>query len=180
MAVLKKIPVTLLYGAVAALGMILVTIATYTGGIQTFIGSTAYLMYLVPVVLAIVAALAERKGKGEALSFRAALKVCFGVIVLALAVQTLFTWILVHFIDPRFGQALPSAVLAKTEATFRRFGVPEDEISKTIAEEKGKDPFSFGGMLTGLARNYIVGFLIAVLLAALIGQRRSATRDLKA
>ncbi|HLZ89533.1 MAG TPA: DUF4199 domain-containing protein [Puia sp.] len=180
MAATKKIPVPVLYGAIAALGMILVTLATYYGGVDMFIGNVAYLMYLFPIALAVVGALVQKKVNGGILGFQDALKACFGVIVLALAVQTLFTWILVRFIDPRFGQALPAAVLAKTEATFRRFGVPEDEISKTLAEEKGKDPFSLGRMLTGLARNYIVGFPVAVLLAAIIGQRLVAGRGPKA
>src|SRR5262249_29705550 len=109
---------------------------------------------------------AQKRRRGGQLGFRDALKACFGVIVFSLAIQMLFTWILVKYIDPRFGRALPEAVLRKEEATWRRFGVPEDEISKALQLEKGSDPFSFGRMLTGLARNYIVGFIIAVGVAA--------------
>ncbi|GGA85931.1 DUF4199 family protein [Puia dinghuensis] len=171
MAAAKKIPVTLLYGSLAALGMIGVTVITYLNGTQAFIGGAAYLMYVFPVVLAIVAALAQKRRKGGILGFRDALKACFGVIVLSLAVQTVFTLILVKWIDPRFGRALPDAVLTKMESTYRRFHVPEDEIASSLAEQKKSDPFSVGPMLWGLALKYIIGFPVAVLFAAIIGQR---------
>jgi hypothetical protein len=173
MAATKKIPVILLYGSLAALGMIAVTTITYLGGVDAFLGKggTAYLMYVFPIALAIVAALADRRRKGGILGFRAALKACFGVIVLALAIQTIFTLILVKWIDPRFGRSLPAAVVAKMESTYRQHGVPEDEIARSVADQKGSDPFGFGPMLVGLARKYIVGFPVAVLFAAIIGQR---------
>jgi hypothetical protein len=83
----------------------------------------------------------------------------------------LFTWILLHVIDPRFGRELVPAVLLKMEATYRHFGMPEDEISKNIEASKDTDPFSFSSMCIGLARNYIVGFLIASLMAGLIKRK---------
>ena len=178
MAMAKKIPVVLLYGILASLGMIAVTTITYLRGVNAFLGPSAYLMYLFPVVLAVIAALAQKRRKGGIVSFRDALKACFGVIVLALAIQTLFTLILVKWVDPGFGRALPGAVLAKMESTFRQFHVPEDEIASSLAEQKKSDPFAVAPMLVGLARKYIIGFPIAVLFAAVIGQR--VTRSPKA
>ena len=171
MGAIKKMPVALLYGSIAALGMIGVTTLSYLRGTQAFIGSAAYLMYVFPLVLAVVAALAEKRRKAGLLPFRDALKACFGVIVLSLAVQTLFTWILVKWIDPAFGRSLPAAVLTKMEATSRQFHIPEEDIASSLAEQKKSDPFGVGPMLTGLARNYIVAFPVAVLFAAVIGQR---------
>jgi hypothetical protein len=110
-----------------------------------------------------------RKRKVKDLS--ATLQVCFGIIVLVLAVQMLFTWILLHVIDPRFGRELVPAVLQKMEATYRHFGMPEDEIGRNIEASKDTDPFGFSSMCIGLARNYIVGFLIAALMAALIKRK---------
>jgi hypothetical protein len=155
--------------------MILFTIGTYLGGTQAFIGSVVYWMYLSPVLFAVIAVLVQKRRQQGSIDFRAALKVCFGVIVLSLALQMLFTWILVHFIDPGFGRTLPPAVLIKTENTYRRFGMPEDEISRNITALQGTDPFSFGSMVLGLARDYIIGFLIALLLAAILGHKKPAS-----
>ena len=164
----KKIPITLLFGGMASICIVLYTIGTWKGGISTFIGGAAYGMYLIPVGFAIAGGLAAKKRGGGFIGFRATLQVCFGIIVLALAVQMFFTWFLLHVIDPRFGRDLVPAVMAKMEATYRHFGMPEDEISKNIDAAKGTDPFGFSSMAIGLARNYIVGFLIAALMAALI------------
>ena len=169
MAEAKKIPVTLLLGGIAALGMIALTIIDWRAGVEAFLGN--YWMYLFPFVVAILATIVEKRRKGGVLSFRDALKPAFGVIVLSLAIQTLFTWILVKWIDPAFGRKLPDAVLVKIAATYRRFGAPEDEVKRAVDAAKGTDPFSFISMFKGLALNYIVGFIVAVLIAAIIGQR---------
>jgi hypothetical protein len=172
MAQKKSIPVIPLFGGLGALGMILFTIGTYKAGTQTFISSIVFLMYLIPVVLAIVGVLVEKKRQQGYIEFRAALRICFGVIVLALAAQVIFAWVLLHGIDPAFGRSLPPAVLVKTEAAYRRFGMSEDEISRNIADLKGTDPFSFSSIAIGLARNCILGFLIALVPAALISSKR--------
>jgi hypothetical protein len=170
-AMQKKTPITLLYGGFASLCIVLYTIATWRGGISTFIGAAAYGMYLIPVGFAIAGGLvAKKRGRGI-IGFRATLQVCFGIIVIVLAVQMVFTWILLHLIDPRFGRDLAPAVLLKMEATYRHFGMPEDEISKNIDASKDTDPFGFSSMAIGLARNYIVGFLIAALMAAIIKRK---------
>ncbi len=165
------IPVTLLYGSIASLCIILFLIGIWQGGISTFLGGVAYLMYLIPIAFAIAGGVAAKKrGKGF-IGFRATLRVCFGIIVLTLAVQMLFIWILVHSIDPQFGRDLIPAAQAKTEATYRHFGMSEDEISANKEAVKGTDPFSFGSMSGGLAKLYIVAFPVAALMAALIKRK---------
>lgn len=168
----KKVPVILLYGGAAAIGMIGVTIVAWRGGINSFLGNEGYLMYLFPLVLAVVAGLVEKRRKAGVLGFREALKPIFGVMVLSVALQVLFAWILVKWIDPGFGRALVPAVLEKQIAVFRRNGVPEVDIERMVSDAKGLDPFSFGSMMVGLARNCIVGFIAAVGLSAVIGQRK--------
>jgi Protein of unknown function (DUF4199) len=170
----KKIPVALLYGGIASICIVLYTVGTWRGGISTFIGGAAYGMYLIPLCFAIAGGLAAKKRGQGFIGFRATLQVCFGIIVLALAIQMLFTWILLHVIDPRFGRELAPAVLLKMEATYRHFGMPEDEIARNIEASKDTDPFGFSSMCIGLARNYIVGFLIAALMAGLIKHKAPA------
>jgi hypothetical protein len=176
MAQQKLIPVTILYGGIAALGMILFTIGTYKTGVESFLGSVVFLMYLIPLACGVIAALVERQRHGGYLEFRAVLRVVFGILVLSMALQVLFTWLLVHIIDPHFGQLLTPAVLVKMEAAYRRFGMPEDEIAKNVAAAKGTDPFSLGSMLLGLARDYIIGFLISLVLAAIIKRKKPEER----
>jgi hypothetical protein len=175
----RKIPILLTYGAIASLCLILLTLIMYRMGPQAFVGGIAYLGYAIVVVAAAVAGLMEKRryrGAGLPFTFRAALRVIFGVIVLGLAVQTLFTWVLLNVIDPHFRHTLIPVVLAKTEATYRRFGMPEDQLAATMADERASDPFAPGRMLLGLARVYVLGFLIALVLAAITADRRGVVR----
>lgn len=173
MAAARKLPVTLLYGGIASLAMILFTIGTWRGGVSVFLGGIAYAMYAIPVVFAIIAALVER-GRQGFLAFRPALSVCFGVCVLSLAVQRVFTWVLVQFIDPAFGRALRPAVLANMGSSYRRFGMPEDQVRANLEAAQGNDPFSLSNIAWGLALTYVVFFLIALLLAAIVGRKKQA------
>jgi hypothetical protein len=175
----RKIPILLTYGAVASLCLILLTLIMYRIGPQAFVGGIAYLGYAIVVVAAVAAGLVGKRrvhGAGLPFTFRAALRVFFGVIALALAVQTLFAWALMNIIDPHFKHTLIPIVLAKTEAVYRRFGMPEDQLTATMADERASDPFAAGRMLLGLARTYILGFLAALLLAAIIADRRGAVK----
>jgi hypothetical protein len=171
MAATKKLPVILVFGDLAAIGMIVVTIVAWKMGTAAFLGAQGFLMYLFPVVLAIVAVLVEKRRKGGILSFREALRPVFGVMVLAVVLQVLFAWALVHYIDPAFGRALAPLALEKSVAVYRQAGTPEPELQRMIADAKGSDPFSFGAMMIGLARNCIVGFVISAGIAAVVGQR---------
>jgi Protein of unknown function (DUF4199) len=198
MAVQKgKIPILLTCGAIASLCLILLTLFMYRLGPQSFVEGIAYLGYAIVVVAALVAGLVQKgrvhaqamaappSGDGGRLResglfrFRAALRVCFGVIAFGLAVQTLFTWVLLNVIDPHFKHTLIPVVLAKTEAVYRRFGMPDDQLAATMADERASDPFGPGRTLLGLARNYVVGFVIALVLAAIIADWRSAVKNNK-
>jgi hypothetical protein len=173
MTSLKKPPVVLLYGAIAAGVLIGFTLVTWRGGPEVFLGRAGYIKYILVIVIAGVAGWAARKQNGNYLEFRQALKVCFGVLVIGMAAQTLSAWLLLA-IDTKFKQALMPVVIAQTEATYRSFKFSEDDIARMVADVKASDPFSLWNMLGGLARIYIILFLVSLGLAAAIGQRKRA------
>lgn len=173
----RPIPLTVLYGGIATLGMIAVTLATYKAGPAAFLKLTVELMYLIPLVCGLIAALVGRERQGGYLEFRNALRIIFGILVLAVALQGLFTWLLVNVIDPHFGDALRPVWLANTEAAYRRFGMPDDEVKRNIDSLKGTNPFSFASVMLGLARIYIVGFLISLILAAIVKRKKPRERQ---
>ena len=177
MAAKKPISPTLICGAIAALGMILITFGVYRGGVQTFIDGRVRFMYLIPLTGGIIASLIERRRGGGYLEFRIALRNIFGILVVSMALQLLFTWLLLHVIDPHFGEAVNPAVLDKMEQTYRRFGMPEDQIRRNIDPQKGTDSFSFGNMFFGLALYSIFGFLISLTLAAIVKRKKPEERQ---
>jgi hypothetical protein len=173
----KPIPLALLYAGIATLGMIVVTLGTYKAGPVSFLKLTVDWMYLIPLACGVIAALVRRKRQGGYLEFRNALRIIFGILVLAVALQGVFTWLLVNVIDPHFGEALRPVWLANTEAAYRRFGMPDDEVRRNIDSLKNTNPFSLGSIMLGLARVYIVGFLITLILAAIVKRKKPVERQ---
>jgi hypothetical protein len=170
---IKKPNSAVSYGLIAAGCMILFTFVLYRGGIDLYISKIAYLGYVISIGLAAMATLAQKKANGGWLEFRAALRTAFTVLVITLAAQTLFTWVLLNFIDPHFSEILTRAVLVNDAQAMKRFGISDDEAARTIAVERGKNLFSLGAMSLSLASVCIVHFIIALLIAAIIKKKKN-------
>jgi hypothetical protein len=170
---MKRSNSAVFYGLIAAACMVLFTFILYSQGAKVFIGGIGYLGYLITIGLAITATLAQKRGNGGVLEFQVALRTAFTVFVIALAAQTLFTWILVNFIDTHFGSALNAATLEKDAAVFKRFGASDEDVNKAIAAEREKKPFTLGAMSLGFAFACVVHFIIALLIAAIVKKKKS-------
>lgn len=173
----KKRSFGLVYGSIAGLGMILLITGMYLGGVKVFMGSANYLGYVILIGLATAAALAEKKANGGFLEFQSALKTCFTVFVIGLAAQTIFTELLLNYIDPGFKKAYTQAVLEKTEEVLRKFGLPEDKLDRTMAEQRGRDQFSFSSMIQGFSMWCIVHFIFALIIAAIVKKKKGEFPD---
>jgi len=173
MAEQRKISIALLFGLIAAGSMIAFILGTYWAGPKVFIGEIAYLGYAILIGLAAAAVMAQKKINGGWLGFQAAVRVCFTVFVLGLITRTLLPWLLVNVIDPHFKQLLLPEIAARTEAVYRKFGMPEDQIRRALDAEKGEDPFALGSLLMGFALACIAHFFIALLIAAVVKRKRN-------
>jgi len=172
----KKITITLLFGLIAAGCMILIILGTYWAGPQAFLGNIGFVGYPLLILLAAAAAALEKRANGGVIDFRAALKAAFAVLVSGLAAKCLFTWLLLHVIDQRFHQKLLPLVLENLVTRSRRFGIPEDEIQRSLEAERGQDTFSFGRMVTGTGFSIILHFIIAALIAATVRTKTSSSK----
>ena len=169
----KKVSIALLYGLIAAAAEVLFILATYWAGPRTFVGGIAFLGYVIVIGFAVAAVLVQKKAGGGYIAFRDAVKTCFTVFILGLAMRVLFPWLLVNYIDPHFKQLLIPEIAQQTEKSYRMFGVPEDQIQEQLEKMRG-EPFPLGSMLTGLAWSYIVFFFISLLIAAIVKRKPGA------
>lgn len=169
----KPISVLLLFGGIATLVMLGILFLAYKGGVDRFLNQAFFLINLIPLVCGVIGAFVEKRRQGGYLEFREALKIIFGILVIGLAIEALFLWLLLHVFDPHFGQSLGPASLVKQEATYRRFGVPEDEIRSTIEAQKGTDPFSAKSLILGTAMFYVAGFVVSAGLSAIIKRKKA-------
>ncbi|HTI93079.1 MAG TPA: DUF4199 domain-containing protein [Puia sp.] len=168
----KKISIAFIFGLIAAAAVSLFILFLYFAGPKAFVGGIAFLSYIIVIVMGAAAALVQKRANDGWLPFHEAVKVCFTVFVLGLAARTLFPWLLVNFIDPHFKQRLLPEILAGAERSYRSLGVAEDQIRQQIEAIRTQDNFALSSLLMGLAFSYIVFFIIALVIAAIVKRKR--------
>lgn len=173
----KKISIGALYGLLAGLLLVGLTLGTYLGGVRVFIGPISYLGYILLIGLATTAAWIKKTRNGGFLAFQEAVKTCFTVFVIGLALQTLFYWLLLNVIDTHFRDVLSQVTLAKTQDYLRRSHFTEEEINSMTMSDKDGNTFSLGRTLMGLAMIYIALFLVSLLIAAIVRGKGPRTGD---
>lgn len=161
----------LTYGLIAAVALVAFTVILYLGGIKLYLSTTAYIGYIIIILLAVLAAQRQKKLNGGYLDFREALRISFTVLVLAMLAQSLFSYFLFNFIDPDFKNAVTQASMEKTEEWLKRFGMPEEKIEKAIEEQRASNQFSLSRILLGFAVSCIFQFIIALIIAAIIKKK---------
>ena len=161
-----------IYGGIAGVVLIVLTTVLYLGGVEWYLSRTAYLGYIIMIGLAVMATLMQRRAGGGWLDFQEALKTAFTVMALALAVQTIFAWILVNFIDTHFRDLLTQAVIARWEAVLRSDRVTGETFERTMADVRAKDGWSLSAMSLGFALSCIAHFFVALLIAAVVKRKR--------
>jgi hypothetical protein len=161
------------FGLIAGIGLVLFSWVLYRGGVEINFSWIAYLGYVISIGLAMSAVLVQRKANGGMLEFQAALKTAFTVLVFALAAQTLFSWILLNWVDVPFKNALDRATLIRMEASLKLHGMPDDERKKYMDDQHARDAYSLGSMIMGLALSCIVQFIIALLIAAVLKKKKN-------
>jgi hypothetical protein len=162
------------YGLIAGLGMIVIILVQYLGGLEYFMHPLGFLLYAALIAVAVVAGLKQRKDNGGFLSFAEALKVTFTVFAIALLLQTLFSYVLLNIIDIPFKQAVGQETLNRTEQFMKKMGAPQRDIERALDEAAKGDPFSLPKMFLGYAMTCIVFFIVALIIAAIIKRNKPA------
>ena len=164
----------LTYGLITGLIVCIITLLQYLGGITTYLSAIGFVVYLVLIVIAVLAGLKQKKLNGGYLEFGEALKITFSVIASALLLQTLFTYVLLNFIDIPFKQAVAQEALNRTEEFMRKFGTSDSKIDELLDQAREKDSFSFGNMILGYCIWCIVWFLVCLVISAIIKRNKPA------
>jgi hypothetical protein len=171
----KKISILRLFGLIAAGVMVLVVIGTWLAGPEAFDGWPVWLGKSLVILLAAIAAAAEKRARGGTLDFRSALRVAFGVMVMGIVAANFFAWLIVNVIDPHFYQRLLPVILRKAEQSYRSLGAPEDQIREELEYLHTHSPFSLGSVIIGMGRDLLIFGILAVLIAVTIKSKKGPT-----
>lgn len=176
MPAVKKMSVTLLFGLIAALCMILFVFGTYLAGPIAFLGWGAWMGRAIVILLASVAAVVEKRARDGILDFRAALKVSYGVLVLGIVAEGLFVWLVLNVIDPHFYQRLIPVMLENTEKSKNLFK-SADDLRQALNDITTQNQFSLGRVISGTGFELVGFFLIALLIAATVKTKKAGARQ---
>lgn len=175
----KKNATLLLFGSIASVCMILFVVITWRTNAEAFVGWQIWVGRCIVLLLAAIAAVVEKKVRGGGIGFRSALKVTYGVLVMAIVAQSLFVWLIPNVFDPAFYHRLVPILLANTEKSYRRFGATDDQIRLVLDDIRTNNQFSLGRVISGTGYQLVLFFVIAVLIAATVKSKKIPTSSPK-
>jgi Protein of unknown function (DUF4199) len=156
------------YGLLSALLGIVMFLALYLGGTKLFTSPIAYVGYLIPIVFAVLACIKQKKQQAGYLKFGEALKASFGVFVITSLVTTLFTYILLNYIDTEFAASMKEYSMEVTENMMKKFGASQEQIDQAVQKASEKDQFSLSSQLLGFALGCIFWFVISLIISLIV------------
>lgn len=161
-----------LYGLIAGLTLVVLMFCLYMGGVSAFMGPLGWLKYPLIILIAVLAAQKLKKLNGGYLPFAEALKIIFVVFALGFLLETIFSYILLNFIDTDFREAMTQAAMEKMAALFKRLGSSEEQIEKMMEEGSKKENYSLGKVLLGYGLGCIISFIFALIIAAIVKKNK--------
>lgn len=168
----KRTEVGLTYGLISGLASVIFSLLLYLGGVKWFVHPIAYAGFVIPVVIAVLAGLKQKKlGEGY-LDFPAALKVVFTTFVIGTVISTLFNYVLFNFIDVPFREALTQETAEKAQQMMQKFGANQEQIDKATEDMMNGNNYSFSKQLLGTAFFCIFWFVISLIIAAIIKKKK--------
>lgn len=160
------------YGLISGLATVIFSLILYLGGVKWFVHPIAYLGFLIPIVIAVLAGLKQKKlGEGY-LDFPAGLKVIFTTFVIGTVIGTLFSFVLFNYIDVPFREALTQETAERAQKMMHNFKVPQEEIDKATEDMMKGNNYDFGKLALGTAFYCILWFIVSLVIAAVIKKKR--------
>tara|TARA_R110000850_G_scaffold150497_1_gene273274 strand:+ start:187117 stop:187653 length:537 start_codon:yes stop_codon:yes gene_type:complete len=134
------------------------------------------LTYLIVILLGIIS-VSKSKGKLNGfISFKEAFTSYFITIALGLFISTLVAIIIFGIVDPDTAKYIQESAMETTRNFMERFGVPEADIEKAIADMAKQDNFSIVSQLKSYI--FLLAFLSVLgLLIALIFKRKDPSLE---
>ena len=168
----KKQNVFVTYGIISAIIVVVFYVLLYLGGIEWYLSPVAYIGYALPIIVAVLAAVKQKKLNGGYLPFGEALKGVFLVFVITGLGSTLFQYFLFNYIDIPFREAISQKTAEMSEAMMRKFGMSDDVIDKSTEEILSGKGYTAGKMMLGFAVGCIFSFIIALIIAAIVKKKK--------
>ncbi len=162
------------YGFVNGLVGILFTVVLYLIGVKAFVSPVAYVALVLPIVFAVLAAVARKKAQGGFISFSEALQTTFSVFVIGTLLGIIFNYVLFNLIDVGFREALAQETAESVAKMMQKFGAKQEEIDKAMTDAQSGNNYTAGKMALGFAFSSIVSFIVSLIISAIVKKQKPA------
>lgn len=170
------------YGAIGGAVLVIITLVMYLIH-PAFFASFMSMALFIPVIFFMVwGGITYRNELGNEISFGRVFLAVFIIAALTLLLSTLFTYVLMNYIDPELPIMIKRQVINNTRDMMERFNVPDEEIEKGLANVEAEDfrptPLKTFYRYAGSVGAFgVVGLLISVFIARNPNKVRKPTFD---
>lgn len=168
----KKTNALLQFGLMSSLAYLLFFVVLYLMGAESFVSWGGYSSSVIPIVFAILGVRKVKKDNGGYITFREALKVSFGILVITAFSSMLFSYVLYNFIDPPFAESMTQVMVGQTQRMLEKMGASQDIIEKSVSKMLDNNMFSLGQLLQSFMFSCIFMFVIAVIISAIMKKNK--------
>jgi len=153
------------YGLILSLATIGLTILFfYLVDIGLF--KQSLILYGAIVLFMVLAGLEYRKNNQNTMLYGEAFKVTFLTTLLGMVISSVFSYVLMNFIDPELVDIMVEKTIDSTESFMRSVGAPEDQIDQALDQLETEMPLQF--TLAGTLKNMINIVIISAILSAIV------------
>lgn len=171
MEAMRKISMN--YGIILGLTMIVVTTVMYVVDINLFTSSWIGIVNIAIITgFGVFAAVKSKKNNGGFLSFKETFTCFFITVVLGVFISTLYSILLFNLIDPESKAVITENVIKKTVEMMQKFGGKAADINKMVEEMQKTDSFGMWGQLKGFAFGLILYSIIGLITALIVRRER--------
>lgn len=124
--------------------------------------------YLIIIGFMVMAAITGRKQQGGYIHFKQALQGSFLVAVVSLFMWGLFTWAMASFVDTNINKYSKAKAMEFNQKVMEWSGATEEQMEEQM-DRIDKQDFSqnFWQFMLGVASQYIVGFVYALIISGI-------------
>lgn len=153
------------YGIIMALTTIAMTILFFYL-VDTGLFMQSLFMYGAMILIMVLAGLEYRREHGNTMLYGEAFKVTFLTTIVGMVLSSIFSYVLLNFIDPDMMDVMVEKAIDSTESLMRSVGAPEDQVDETLAKLENEMPNQF--TLVGTLKNMLNVFIIGAILSAIV------------
>lgn len=160
------------YGVIYGVGAIVFTLLLYLINKELTVNTAITLGFslVFGTALMVVAARSAKAENGGILPFGEALITVFLVFVVGSFITSIFTYILMNYIDPSLVQVVQQRAVEMMEKTASMMGgeMNEDQLDQMREQMEEQSTFNISSVLLGWLTNCVIGLIYSLIVAAIV------------